>query len=146
MDEGCFMKKIISLILAAASLLCISACSNSKTEPGEFEQSEIALAQNEIISGFGITAENNRIVAYENGIDYVKYIVAKYSDSVKTEEYTHYFCLSEGSFEKISNEFADDESAQIDSEKLYIRVKSNVASVFDYAKDKALIEKDYTIK
>lgn len=140
------MKKIISLILAAALLICCSACSGNKTEPGEFEQSEITVAQNEIISTFGITIENSRIVAYENGIDYVKYIVANYSGNVKTDEYTHYFYLNSVAFEKFAENYSENENATVDAEKLYICVATNIADTYDYTKDKALIEEEYIIK
>ncbi len=138
------MKKIIALILVAAAVICLGACGGTK--PGEFEQSEISIAQREIISTFGISAKDSRIVAYENGIDYVKYIIVKYSNGVKTEEYTHYFYLSELSFEKHSENIAEDEGAVVEADKLYICQKTNAANTGDYAKDKELIEKDHHLK
>ena len=139
------MKKIIALISALLIIISLAACS-ANPKPGEVEPSPIEKAQGEIISSFGFTKENIRIVAYEGTNDYVKYIVAVYNDGKRADERTHYFYTHDVAFEAGSAELKNATDVEIDPEKRYISYKTYVAVSGDYKTDLEIIKQEYTVR
>lgn len=139
------MKKLISLFWAAAAMLLLCSCTGGNTQ-GEVEKDPVSEAQTEIIATLGITVENSRIVAYENENNYVKYIVAYYDNSLKTQEIVHYFYNNNEAFNKDKKSFEGVDGAEIDASKRYIRLASAEANTGSYSTDKAKLAKKYIIK
>ena len=139
------MKKLISLFLAVAAMLLLCSCADGDAQ-GKVENDPISQAQSEIIATLGITVENSRIVAYENANNYVKYIVAYYDNSLKTQEIVHYFYNNNEAFNKDKKNFEGVDGAEIDASRRYIRLASAEANTGSYSTDKALFEKKYNIK
>ena len=83
------MKRII-LILAAVIMVLCTACSSVHTSGNGEENPQIKL-QTEVISSFGISQKQNRIVAYKSENEYLEYVVAMYDGNKKTSEKTG-FC------------------------------------------------------
>lgn len=138
------MKRIISAILVLAMLMCLGAC--KKPDPYESEEMQLYVAQDEVISSLGTTKEGKSIVAYEDNPDNVVYVVAKYQDNVKYEEYTYYFFASVSSFNKKCEEFSDNVNVVAEKDKQYLYLATNVFDSNDYATDLALAEKNYNVK
>lgn len=139
------MKKLIALILSVAVLAGLSACTK-KPKPGEFEQSPITIAQNEKISSFGKSVENEAVVGYQNENKYIKYIVLNYFGGQKSGEAIHYFYLNEEAYEKFCEEHKDDAGVTIEKDKLYISFIIDDINTGNYKSDLELVQKDYTIK
>lgn len=139
------MKKLISIFSAAVFMLLLCSCGSSDT-PGKVDQDPVSEAQSEIIASLGITVENSRIVVYEDANNYVKYVVAYYENSLKTQETVHYFYNNEEAFSKDKKSFEGVDGAEIDASKRYIKLASAEANSGSYSGDKTLLSEKYKIK
>ncbi len=138
------MKKISALILAICAVLCLASC--NRTKPGEFEQNPITVAQMDIVSAFGVSETDAKLVAYENGSNYLKYIVVEYAKGTKLSEATHLFYYDEVAFNAFCGELAEEEVIEKKDDIFYVKIKSNLANNSDYAKDFEKLQKSYIIK
>ncbi|MBQ3007406.1 MAG: hypothetical protein IJD78_07590 [Clostridia bacterium] len=140
------MKRIIALISTLLMIVSLASCSEP-TKPGEFEQGPVEIAQNEIISGLGITQKDSRIVAFLGTNEYLRYVVCFYENGIKTDEITHMFYTSDISFENAKKTFEGNKNVtEITDESRYISYWSGVALYGTYEEDLKLIEKEYMIK
>lgn len=139
------MKKFIAIIAAAVMLLCTAACS-SLPEPGEVEQSPETIAQMEIISSFGITLKDSRIVASQDQNDYVKYVVVNYEDGVKKSEQTYYFYNNDTAYALAKKEKAEEKNITFVDESRYTVQDSGTANTGSYDGDYMLLGKDHIFR
>ncbi len=138
------MKKFLALLLAISIVFCLGAC--KRTKPGEFEQNEITLAQTEIISTFGETEKDTKIVAYENGVNYLKYVISDYAKGTKLSEATHWFYYDVDAFNLFCEELDEEKIIEKKDGIFYVKVKSNLANNSDYEKDLEKLKKKYIVK
>ncbi len=126
------------------AVLCLAAC--NRTEPGEFEQSPITVAQMDIVSTFGVSETDTRLVAYENGVNYLKYIVVEYAKGTKLSETTHLFYYDDIAFKAFCDELTDEEIIEKKNDIFYVKIKSNLANNSNYAKDLEKLQRKYIVK
>lgn len=150
------MKRIISLILTVAVLLCLCACNDSQKQPqvgfvGDGNQSTTdpcSVRQEEVVATFGITMKNSRIVASRSSQEgYTEFVVVRYNENgEKTGELSYFFCLSEQSFDKMVEENKDNPAVQVYEYERYLTIPTNHASKGIYDEDVKVLEKDYILR
>lgn len=138
------MKKIIALLAAAIMLLC-TACS-STPKPGELEQSPETLAQMEVISTFGISQKNNRIIGFKGENDFIEYIVVMYNGDTKTSEKTYYFYNNDTAYDNFKEENAENPVLTFFDDARYVTRDSGIANTGTYDGDYMLLGKTYDFR
>lgn len=138
------MKKIIALLVLAIMLLC-TACSGTP-KPGEFEQSPETLAQMKVISSFGISQKNDRIIGYKGEDDFLEYIVVMYSEDTKTSEKTYYFYNNDVAYENFKEENADVPVFTFFDDARYVIRDSGTANTGTYDGDYMLLGEIYDFR
>lgn len=140
------MKRIIAFAAAIFMLFSFASCS-SQPKPGEVEPNPVEKAQKQIISSFGITQKDSRIVAYQGTNDYVKYVVVYYENGIRTDEVTHMFYTNDVAFEAAKEEMSENPHiTEIADEKRYISYWSGLSAYGEYEKDLEIIKSEYTLK
>lgn len=137
------MKKLTGIIMALVLVFSMSACG---TKPGDMVQSEVSIAQSNIIASLGVTVENERIVAYQNEDTFVRYLVVYYEGGKKTDEQIHYFFNSPIAYENEKAIIDSPSEIKYDDEKQYINLKGYSVSSESYAEALEKIKNDYFIK
>ena len=144
------MKKIISLLIIAATVLSFAACTDSdlkgKVDP-YITQGSIDSMQQDVINTFGVSIDGVWIVGYKRESEYLEYIVVKYENGKKAAEATHRFYANESYYENAVLEMGKNNPAAVkDEDKLYIKVASNQANTGNYKNDFKLIDEIYNVK
>ncbi len=137
------MKRIILLLAALITVLC-TACSSSDT--GLVEQSPETLLQMDVISSFGISQKENRIVAYKGENEYVEYVVAMYDGNKKVSEKTYWFYNSDYAYENFKEENADSKTITFFDDARYGVRDSSIGNSGTYDGDYMLIGKNYEFR
>ncbi len=138
------MKKFLALFLIVCTLFCLGAC--KRTKPGEFEQNDITVAQNEIITAFGKTENDIRLVAYEHGSNYLMYVVAEYDKGIKTSEAKHYFYYDVEAYNIFCEDLDEEKVIEKKADIFYVKTKSGIANNGSYEQDLENIQKKYIVK
>lgn len=144
------MKKIISLLIIAATVLSFAACTDSeykgKVDPN-LSQGSVDSMQQSVINSFGVSIDDTWIVGYNRENEYLEYIVVKYENGKKASEATHRFYSNDSYYENAVLEMGVNNPAAVkDEEKLYIKVASNQANTGSYKTDFEKIDKLYNVK
>ncbi len=144
------MKKIITLLMIAATLFSFAACGDSKHK-GKVDpylsQGAVESMQQSVIDTFGVSIDDNWIVGYKRENEYLEYIVVKYENGKKAAEATHRFYANDSYYENAVVEMGVNNPAVIkDEEKLYIKVASNNANTGSYKTDFEAIDAIYNVK
>ncbi len=138
------MKRII-LILAAVIMVLCTACSSVHTSGNGEENPQIKL-QTEVISSFGISQKQNRIVAYKSENEYLEYVVAVYDGNKKTSEKTYYFYNSGYAYDIFKEENADSEVITFFDDAHYAVKDTSVANTGTYDGDYTAIGEKYDFR
>lgn len=144
------MKKIISLLIIAATLFSFAACTDpklkGKVDPN-ITQGDIDSKQQSVIDTFGVSVDDTWIIGYKRENEYLEYIVVKYENGKKSAEATHRFYANESYYGNAVLEMGANNPAAIkDEEKLYIKVASNVANTGSYKTDFEAVDAIYNVK
>ena len=125
-------------------ILC-TAC-NSSTDPENIQQSPETILQMEVISSFGISQKQNRIVAFKGENEYVEYVVAMYDGDRKTSEKTYYFYNSGYAYENFKEENADSKTITFFDDAYYGVKDTSVGNSGTYDGDYMLIGEKYDFR
>lgn len=137
------MKRIISLFFVFAFMIGLCGCGSSK----EYEPSEYAKAQTEVIQSLSVSIENRRIVGYKGENDHLIYIVVEYDENArKVSETTYYFCFNESVYNYMLPDFKDEPDLKEVKDKIYFTFSSDKASMGTYEMDVNKLKTEFTVK
>lgn len=137
------MKKIIAL-LAAAIILLFTACTSSG--PDSVAQDPETLLQMEVISSFGITQKQNRIVAYRGENYYLEYFVAMYDGDTKTSEKTYYFYNDTRTYNEFKEKNSDNPVMTFFDDARYVIQDTGIANSGTYDGDYMIAGEKYDFR
>lgn len=137
------MKKIIALLAAAIMLLC-TACTSSG--PDSVEQDPETLLQMDVISSFGITQKQNRIIAYKGENYYLEYFVAMYDGDTKTSEKTYYFYNDTRTYNEFKEKNSDNPTMTFFDDARYVIQDTGIANSGTYDGDYMIAGKKYEFR
>lgn len=139
------MKKAIAAILAVLVLVLTASC-GAAPKIGEVEQSPETLVQMQLISTFGTTQKDRRIVASDDENEYVKYVVLEYENGKKTSEKTYYFYNNDTSFALAKKNYADNEAITFCDEGRYTVENTSDFNFDSYDEDYMSLGKNYIFR
>ena len=129
------MKKIISLLIIAATVLSFAACTDSdlkgKVDP-YITQGSIDSMQQDVINTFGVSIDGVWIVGYKRESEYLEYIVVKYENGKKASEATHRFYANGSYYKNALLELIDPANGLFDMDASVARIEAWQAKVREY--------------
>ncbi len=144
------MKKLIAII-ALAALLAGVFCScdgvRLKSTLPSMTQNARETAQNNLISSFGVTLKDDKIVAFNSSENkFLEYIYVDYTNGAKVLEKTYYFYSTEEYYEDAKKNYTDAKSVEFNDDACCVIVRTNKASGATYNENFEIIKADYEIK